>query len=86
MVVQLVDDKMSRFMGRVGGLHKMRYHAHYHTSGIGYVYQAIKAARKRVQHGSPLGSESWVEPITRRLGLDSALRPRGHPKLNQKEA
>jgi hypothetical protein len=30
---------MSRFMGWVGGTHTMRYHAHYHTSGLGHVYQ-----------------------------------------------
>ncbi|MBM4091361.1 MAG: hypothetical protein FJ276_18345 [Planctomycetes bacterium] len=35
----LVDGEMSRFMGWVGGTHTMRYHAHYHTSGLGHVYQ-----------------------------------------------
>jgi putative transposase len=35
----LVDGEMSRFMGWVGGTHTMRYHAHYHTSGMGHVYQ-----------------------------------------------
>ena len=30
----LVDGEMSRFMGWVGGTHTMRYHAHYHTSGL----------------------------------------------------
>ena len=35
----LVDGEMSRFMGWVGGTHTMRYHAHYHTSGTGHVYQ-----------------------------------------------
>ena len=35
----LVDGEMSRFMGWVGGTHTMRYHAHYHTSGLGRVYQ-----------------------------------------------
>ena len=32
----LVDGEMSRFMGWVGGTHTMRYHAHYHTSGMGH--------------------------------------------------
>ena len=36
---QLVDGEMSRFMGWVGGTHTMRYHAHYHTSGMGHLYQ-----------------------------------------------
>ncbi|MBM4089015.1 MAG: hypothetical protein FJ276_06210 [Planctomycetes bacterium] len=35
----LVDGEMSRFMGWVGGTYTMRYHAHYHTSGLGHVYQ-----------------------------------------------
>lgn len=34
-----VDGEMSRFMGWVGGTHTMRYHAHYHTSGMGHLYQ-----------------------------------------------
>ena len=33
----LVDGEMSRFMGWVGGTHTMRYHAHYHTSGMGHL-------------------------------------------------
>jgi putative transposase len=35
----LVHDEMNRFMGWVGGTRTMRYHAHYHTSGMGHVYQ-----------------------------------------------
>ena len=35
----LVDGEMSRFMGWIGGTHTMRYHAHYHTSGMGHLYQ-----------------------------------------------
>ncbi len=35
----LVEGEMSRFMGWVGGTHTMRYHAHYHTGGMGHVYQ-----------------------------------------------
>jgi len=35
----LVYGEMGRFMGGVGGTHTMRYHAHYHTSGQGHVYQ-----------------------------------------------
>jgi hypothetical protein len=34
----MVDGEMSRFMCWVGGTHTMRYHAHYHTSGMGHVY------------------------------------------------
>ena len=39
VVRPLVDGEMSRFMGWIGGTHTMRYHAHYHTSGLGHVYQ-----------------------------------------------
>jgi putative transposase len=34
-----VDGEMGRFMSWIGGTHTMRYHAHYHTSGMGHVYQ-----------------------------------------------
>ena len=39
VLLPMVDGEMSRFMGWVGGTHTMRYHAHYHTSGMGHVYQ-----------------------------------------------
>ena len=35
----LVDGEMSRFMKWIGGTHTMRYHAHFHTGGLGHVYQ-----------------------------------------------
>ncbi|MFN9877176.1 MAG: transposase, partial [Planctomycetota bacterium] len=35
----LLDGEMSRFMGWLGGTHTMRFHAHYHTSGMGHLYQ-----------------------------------------------
>jgi putative transposase len=34
-----VDGQMSQFLRWVTGTHTMRYHAHYHTSGEGHVYQ-----------------------------------------------
>jgi len=33
------DGEMSRFMRWITATHTMRYHAHYHTSGEGHVYQ-----------------------------------------------
>jgi len=33
------DGEMSRFVGWVTATHTMRYHAHYHSSGEGHVYQ-----------------------------------------------
>lgn len=35
----LVTGEMGRFMKWIGGTHTMRYHAHYHTCGLGRVYQ-----------------------------------------------
>lgn len=35
----LVNGEMGRFCGWVSGTHTMRYHAHYHTSGQGHLYQ-----------------------------------------------
>lgn len=35
----LVTGGMGRFMKWIGGTHTMRYHAHYHTGGLGHVYQ-----------------------------------------------
>ncbi len=35
----LVDGEMRRFMGWIAGTHTMRYHARYHTSGMGHIYQ-----------------------------------------------
>ena len=34
-----IDGEMHRFMGWIGGTHTKRYSAHYHTSGLGPVYQ-----------------------------------------------
>jgi len=36
--------------------------------------------RCSVQRGRPFGSEDWVVRMARRLGLESALHPRGRPK------
>ena len=34
-----MDGEMSRFMRWISATHTMRYHAHYHSSGAGHVYQ-----------------------------------------------
>jgi REP element-mobilizing transposase RayT len=40
----LADGEMSRFMGWVGGTNTMRYHGHYHTSGMGtFISSVIRA-------------------------------------------
>ena len=69
----LIDGEMSRFMGWIGGRHKMRYHAHYHNSGLGHVYQQryksfpiqmeLDAVRLFAHQGRPLGDKAWVESI-----------------------
>jgi len=37
--IRISRSTMCGFMGWVCGTHTMRYHAHYHTSGLGHVYQ-----------------------------------------------
>ncbi len=44
--------------------------------------EELKAIRRCVQRGRPFGKESWVQRMTRRLNLESTLRPRGRPKRN----
>jgi len=151
--------QMSQLLRWVTATHTMRYHAHYHTSGQGHVYQgrfksfpvqddehfhivcryvernalranlvgcaeewrwsslwrwaqktepdpkllsawpiarlpnwiacvnemlsdqALESVRRCVQRGSPLGKARWVQTTSRRLGLESTLRPRGRPRV-----
>ncbi len=40
----------------------------------------LVAIRQCVQRGRPFGREFWVQRMTRRLNLESTLRPRGRPK------
>lgn len=40
----------------------------------------LTAIRRCVNHGCPLGSPGWVAATARQLGLESTLRPRGHPR------
>lgn len=40
----------------------------------------LAAVRRSVQRGSPLGDDSWSERTTRKLHLETTLRPRGRPK------
>ncbi len=153
-----LDGEMSRYMKWIGGTHTMRYHAHYHSGGMGHIYQQrfksfpvqddghfftvcryvernalranlvkraedwqwgslyrwlqkpepqphllstwpvarlpnwvdrvneplsdkeLESIRKCVQRGRPLGDETWVESIAKRLSLETTIRPRGRPK------
>ncbi len=40
----LVDGEMSRFMSWIGGTHTMRYHAHYHTSGLDEAFVIVRCS------------------------------------------
>jgi putative transposase len=150
------ESAMSDFLRWVTATHTMRYHAQYHTSGQGHVYQGrfksfpiqdnhfltvcryvernalragltkraeawrwgslyrwlqrpepepklltawpisrspgwvarvnqpftdaeLHAVRASAQRGSPFGGTSWVESTSKRLNLESSLRPRGRP-------
>ncbi len=54
--------------------------------------QELAAVRLSAQRGRPLGDETWVEAIARRLNLESTMRPRGRTRVrfpkdgNRKEA
>jgi len=40
----------------------------------------LAAMRHSVQRGTPWGSQAWVRQTTKRLGLESTLRPPGRPR------
>ena len=40
----------------------------------------LKTVRTSVNRGAPFGDETWVQGISRKLNLQSTLRPRGRPK------
>ena len=44
----------------------------------------IAALRRSIQRGCPFGDEPWSNRTVRRLGLESTLRPRGRPQLQNK--
>lgn len=44
--------------------------------------EELKSLRQCAQRGRPFGNEIWVQRTTRRLNLESTLRPRGRPKGN----
>ena len=53
----------------------------------GYVNQPqtaaeIEAVRRSVQRSAPYGEARWVRHTAERLGLESALRPRGRPRTD----
>ena len=40
----------------------------------------LEALRRCVNRGQPLGSDAWVERMTKRFGLDAVFRPQGRPR------
>jgi putative transposase len=44
----------------------------------------LTALRQSVNRGTPFGDEPWSVRATRRLGLESTIRPRGRPKKQNK--
>jgi len=45
----------------------------------------LAAMRRCLERGRPFGSESWVQRIAERLGLESTLRPLGRPRKKPKK-
>jgi len=45
----------------------------------------LAAIHRSVNRGTPWGSEPWQRRTAARLGLESALRPRGRPRKGSKK-
>ena len=45
----------------------------------------LRRLRRCAQRGTPFGEEAWVEDVSKQLGLQSSLRPRGRPKKRGQE-
>jgi putative transposase len=45
----------------------------------------VESLRRRVNRGTPFGTETWARRMAERLGLEASLRPRGRPpKIGRK--
>ena len=77
----LVDGEMSRFMGWVSGTHTMCYHAHYHTSGLGHVYQQRYKSFliQHDEHFYVVGNVKGTEEVSERYKGYSRLLKRSRP-------
>jgi hypothetical protein len=42
----------------------------------------LSALRRSTQSGLPYGHDDWITELSRRLGLDLTVRPRGRPRKN----
>jgi putative transposase len=42
--------------------------------------ESLAAIRRSAERGLPYGSEAWVKRLSKQLGIDLAIRPRGRPK------
>ena len=63
------DGEMSRFLRWITATHTMRYHAHYHTSGAGHVYQGRFKSFPIQDDAHFLTVCRYVERNARRAGL-----------------
>jgi len=52
-------------MGWIGGTHTMGLHA----------------VRRSAKRGTPFGDEAWAESMSRRLNLETTMRPQGRPQV-----
>jgi putative transposase len=44
----------------------------------------LAAIRESITRGRPFGGDRWIDQMTRRLKLESAFRPRGRPRKQEK--
>jgi len=63
------DGEMSRFLRWITATHTMRYHAHYHTSGEGHIYQGRFKSFPLQDDGHFLTVCRYVERNALRAGL-----------------
>jgi len=63
------DGEMSRFLRWITATHTMRYHAHYHTSGAGHVYQGRFKSFPVQDDANFLAVCRYVERNAARAGL-----------------
>lgn len=45
----------------------------------------LAALRRSVQRGQPYGGEAWTAKVSRQMGLEHTLRPRGRPRLREND-
>jgi putative transposase len=51
---------------------------------MGGVGRKLQALRRSVHRGRPYGTPEWQRRVAKRLGLESAYRPTGRPRVGNR--